>query len=204
MTRLSSVLKTQCGILKNRIKFMDMKLTKSLGLILVLLLIVMIGINIYHVWYGQKRIVYVRSYDLIEKYQGTIEARKEFAKRQTQMQSNVDSLRLDFERSRNEYIRVAPGLSASVRGEREKMLTQQQQQFLQYQQAIDEKIQEEDSKMMQEVLNQVNSFIEGYALQNDYDLILGTTMSGNVLFGDKTLDITDALLVKLNEHYKGK
>lgn len=183
---------------------MDMKLTKSLGLILVLLLIVMIGINIYHVWYGQKRIVYVRSYDLIEKYQGTIEARKEFAKRQTQMQSNVDSLRLDFERSRNEYIRVAPGLSASVRGEREKMLTQQQQQFLQYQQAIDEKIQEEDSKMMQEVLNQVNSFIEGYALQNDYDLILGTTMSGNVLFGDKTLDITDALLVKLNEHYKGK
>jgi outer membrane protein len=84
------------------------------------------------------------------------------------------------------------------------MLGQQQQQFLQYQQAIDEKIQEEDSKMMQEVLNQVNSFVESYALQNDYDLILGTTMSGNVLFGDKSLDITDALLAELNSHYKGK
>lgn len=181
-----------------------MKLTKSVGLILVLLVVVMIGINIYQLLFAQKKIMYVRSYDLIEKYQGTIEARKEFAKRQTQMQSNVDSLRMDFERSRNEYIRVAPALSASVRAEREKMLTQQQQQFLQYQQAIDEKIQEEDSKMMQEVLNQVNSFIEEYALQNDYDLILGTTMSGNVLFGDKKLDITDALLVELNNHYKGK
>lgn len=181
-----------------------MKLTKSVGIVLLLVVVAMVGINIYLLLFAQKKIVYVRSFDLIEKYQGTIEARKEFAKRQTQMQSNVDSLRMDFERSRNEYIRVAPGLSASMRGEREKMLTQQQQQFLQYQQAIDEKIQEEDSKMMQEVLNQVNSFIEGYALKNGYDLILGTTMSGNVLFGDKTLDITDALLVELNDHYKGK
>lgn len=197
-------MKAPCGILKNRIKFIYMKLTKSVGIILILLVVVMIGINVYHLLPGQRKIVYVRSFDLIEKYQGTIEARKEFAKRQTQMQSNVDSLRMDFERSRNEYIRVAPSLPTSVRADRERMLTQQQQQFLQYQQAIDEKIQEEDSKMMQEVLNQVNSFIEQYALLNDYDLILGTTMSGNVLFGDKDLDITDAVLVKLNDHYKGK
>jgi outer membrane protein len=181
-----------------------MKLTKSVGFILVLVLIILIGINIYQLLYVGNKIVYVRSYDLIEKYHGTVEARKEFSKRQTQMQSNVDSLRMDFERSRNEYIRVAPGLTSAVRVEREKMLGQQQQQFLQYQQAIDEKIQEEDSKMMQEVLNQVNSFVESYALQNDYDLILGTTMSGNVLFGDKSLDITDALLAELNSHYKGK
>jgi outer membrane protein len=181
-----------------------MKLTKSLGGLIVLLIVVMIGLNVHQLRFAQKKIVYVRSYDLIEKYQGTLEARKNFAKRQTQMQANVDSLRMDFERSRNEYIRVAAALSASVRVEREKILTQQQQQFLQYQQAIDEKIQEEDSKMMQEVLNQVNSFIEGYALRNGYDLILGTTMSGNVLFGDKALDITDELLVEINDHYKGK
>jgi outer membrane protein len=181
-----------------------MKSARFTLVFVIVIMLVLMGINIFQWFYAKEKIVYVRSYELIEKYQGTVEARAEFEKRKTKMLSNVDSLRLDFERSRNAYIQVSRKLSSESREQQEAVLGQQQNQLVQYQQAIDQKIQEEDSKMMQEVLNQVNSLIEEHAIREGYDIILGTTMSGNVLFGDKSLDITDAVLLELNNRYKGK
>jgi len=172
--------------------------------VLAILVFILLGGVCYQCFYSKEKIVYVRSYDLIEKYQGTLEARGAFEKRKTQMLSNVDSLRLDFERSRNQYMRMAGGLSLEKRSQQEEALGRQQNQMLQYRQAIDQKIQEEDAKMMQEVLNQINSFVEEYSVREGYDIVLGTTLSGNILFGEKSLDITDNVLVELNNRYKGK
>jgi outer membrane protein len=150
------------------------------------------------------KIAYVRSQDLIEKYQGTIEARAEFEKKKSTLIANVDSLKMDFERAKNRYINMAGKLNVNQRMEQEKVLTQQQSQLMQYSDAIDQKVQEEDQKMMQEVLNQVNSFVEEYAVREGYSVILGTTLSGSLLYGEKSLDVTDPLLTGLNNHYKGK
>lgn len=174
-----------------------------LNITIIVVLVLLIGFNVFS--YLQKpKIAYVRSQDLIEKYQGTIEARTEFERKKNSMVANVDSLKMDFERAKNQYINNASRLSPSQRMEQEKALTQQQGQLIQYSDAIDQKIQEEDNKMMQEVLNQINSFVEGYALRENYSVILGTTLSGSLLYGDKSLDVTDALVVELNNQYRGK
>jgi outer membrane protein len=160
--------------------------------------------SVVFLYVNRPRIVYVRSQDLIEKYQGTIEARTEFEGKKNSLVANVDSLKMDFERARNQYINTAARLSGNQRMEQEKALTQQQNQLIQYSNAIDQKVQEEDNKMMQEVLNQINSFVEQYAIRENYSVIMGTTLSGSLLYGEKSLDITDPLLVELNNHYKGK
>ena len=127
-------------------------------------------------WYFQQqtpRLAYVRSYDLIEKYQGTVDARSGFEKKKNSMMANVDSLKMNFERARIQYLNRAGQLSVVQRQNQEQLLGQQQNQLMQYSEAIDQKIEEEDSKMMQEVLNQVNSFVEEYARENNFDFVLG-------------------------------
>lgn len=172
--------------------------------IVVIVMMVLLAASVIYIYLHRPRIGYVRSYELIEKYQGTIDARAAFEKKKSSMSANVDSLRLDFERARNQYVSNLPRLSTAQRTEQEKMLGQRQGQLMQYTDAIEQKIMEEDNRMMQQVLNQVNSFVESYALQEGYDVILGTTTSGSLLYGNKDMDITEVLLDELNANYKGE
>lgn len=180
------------------------KIKQSVTQALIVVLLVCLGSFNAYQYFTKPKLVYVRSHDLIEKYQGTVEARAEFESKKNRMTLNVDSLKIDFERAKNQYVGEMNKLSPSQRHEREGQLSQQQNQLIQYSQAINDKIGEEDSKMMQEVLNQINAFVEGYAIEKNYSVVLGTTLSGNILYGKKDLDITDQLIVYVNNQYKGK
>lgn len=177
--------------------------TPYLTLVLILLVLGLIAFTTYQ-YLTQPQIAYVRSYDLIEKYQGTIEAKVDFNKKKNDLTANVDSLKFDFEREKQKYFQEGKSLSPQQRMAREEYLNAQHARVMQYSEVADQKIQDEDKAMMQTVLNQVNSFVEEYAKEKGYDVILGTTLSGSLLYGDKSLDVTDALLVELNNHYKGK
>lgn len=58
--------------------------------------------------------------------------------------------------------------------------------------------------LVQGVLNQINDYIKKYAEENNYTLILGTTNDGNLLFGNKGIDVTEDILTELNNEYVGK
>ncbi|MEM8565659.1 MAG: OmpH family outer membrane protein [Bacteroidota bacterium] len=150
------------------------------------------------------KIAFVRSQDLIYKYEGTVEAMAEFNNQKQQWQANVDTLKFDFQRAVNRYNQEYATLSVSERQQREEGLSQQERQFQNYAGAINDKIQAADEEMMQASLNQINVFVEEYSQAHGYDIILGTTLSGSVLYGDEVLDITDELLEALNKNYRGE
>ena len=152
----------------------------------------------------REKVAYVRSHDLIYDYEGTKEAMAKFDDKKMSWQANVDTLKQDFQRSIATYNRDYEKLSVSERRQREEMLNSQQQQLEMYSQAIDGRIREEDRKMMEAVLNQVNSFIEDYAEVEGYDIILGTTQDGSILYGKEHLDITEQVLKELNKRYRGE
>lgn len=159
---------------------------------------------IYQTNARSQSIAYVRSYELIEKYLGTIEARAEFEKKKQTMLANTDSLRVDYERSRIQYLKQAARLPGSEREERERLLEAQERRLMRYKEAIELQIQEEDNKLMQEIFNQINSYIEEFATKRGYEIVLGTTTSGSLLYAQKHLDITDEVILELNERYAGK
>jgi outer membrane protein len=172
--------------------------------ITVICILIALAASVIFLYFDKPNIGYVRSYELVEKYQGTIEARVKFEKTKNSLIANVDSLRINFERARIQYMNDGERMSVVQRAQQEKLLGQQQDQLIQYSEAIDQKIEEEDDKMMQEVLNQINSFVEEYAKKDGFDIVLCTTTSGSLLYGKESMDITDPLLEKLNAHYKGK
>lgn len=148
------------------------------------------------------KIAYVRSGDLVYEYIGTKEARKSYDGKSQLWQSNLDTLKSDFQRAVSDYNLHYSSLTDKEKAEREKLLRQQENNIGVYAQNIQKQVNEEDTKMMQGVLNQVNAFAEEYAKQHGYDLIVGTTTSGNVLYGTTAMDITDDLLKAMNENYK--
>ncbi|MEM9859487.1 MAG: OmpH family outer membrane protein [Bacteroidota bacterium] len=155
-------------------------------------------------FFNQKKIAFVRSQDIIYKYEGTVEAMAKFNNQKQQWQANVDTLKFDFQRAVNRYNQEYAALSVSERQQREEGLSQQERQFQNYAGAINDKIQAADEEMMQASLNQINAFVEEYSQSHGYDIILGTTLSGSVLYGDEGLDITDQLLEALNKNYRGE
>lgn len=155
-------------------------------------------------FFTKPKIGYVRSYDLVNNYLGTKEGMANLSSKTEGWKANVDTLTLNFQAAVNKFNVEASSLNTSGREQMEAALSAKREELINYSREIEEKTQEENDKLMQGVLNQINSYVEQYGQSNGYDVILGTTISGNVLYGQKHLDITEDILRGLNEDFKGK
>ncbi|MBI2968995.1 MAG: OmpH family outer membrane protein [Bacteroidetes bacterium] len=150
------------------------------------------------------KIGYVRSQNLIYGYLGMKEAQSRFQEKTNQWQTNTDTLRFDYQKSLSAYQQEYSKLSEKERKERENLLELQKNNVLNYSDAVSKKAKEEEEKMTEGVLNQINAFAEEFGKSEGYDIIFGTTLSGNLLYGNGAMDITDELLAGLNDKYKNK
>lgn len=153
---------------------------------------------------ASKKIAYVRSQDLVYAYTGMKEMQLKFQEQSKGWESNLDTLKFEFQRALNEYQSQRIQLTTEEKMTRENLLRIQQNNIVQYTENIKNKSQEEEKKMLEGVLNQVNSFVEEYGKENNYDLILGTTSSGSILYGEEAIDITQELIQEINVDYEGK
>ncbi|TRX56137.1 OmpH family outer membrane protein [Fulvivirga sp. M361] len=171
----------------------------------VLLVVVSVSISLVAAaFFFKPKIAFVRSQELIYNYEGTKEAMTKFNNQKQQWQANADTLKFDLQRAVATYNREYTNLTVSQRQKQEEVLSKQDRQLQSYSSAIEEKIRQADDEMMQAVLDQVNVYVEEYSQKHGYDLILGTTANGNVLYGKEELDVTEYLLKGLNEKYLGK
>jgi outer membrane protein len=147
------------------------------------------------------KIGYVRSAELIYGYIGMKEAQNRYQEKLQVWQVNLDTLKADYQKALSRFGTDRPNLSKAERGQWEERLKMQETHLAKYSAAIDNQAKQEDQKITQGVLNQINSFIEDYGRRKGYDIILGTTLSGNILFGIEAMDITEEVLEELNKSY---
>ncbi|SNT14394.1 Outer membrane protein (OmpH-like) [Ekhidna lutea] len=58
-----------------------------------------------------------------------------------------------------------------------------------------------ENPLFQGALEQINSYIAEYSERNNLDLVLGSNLEGNIMYGRKELDITEEILEGLNKAY---
>jgi outer membrane protein len=146
-------------------------------------------------------IVYVDAIKLMNGYTGMKEARKEYAAKTNIWKTNLDSLKLELESKIKDYQAKHASLTAQEKKLTEELLESKQQQFINYQQAISEKIQKEDQELTTEVLAKVNAYIKKYGEGKGYDIIMAATQYGNIVYSGEGKDITDKVLEGLNKDY---
>ncbi|HBS86939.1 MAG: hypothetical protein A2W91_12985 [Bacteroidetes bacterium GWF2_38_335] len=151
-----------------------------------------------------KKIAYVRSQELVYGYLGMKEAQEQFRLKTQLMQANLDTLKNDYNVTLNNYKINTETYTPEEKKEMIGILEKQRNNIVQYSKAIEEKTKEEEGKMLEGILNQINSYVEEYGIRNGYEIIFGTTLSGSILYGNEATDITDELLTDLNNVYKGE
>lgn len=166
-----------------------------------LLTIVGIVVLLFLQFKSSDSIVYVDSIKLMNGYDGMKEARKEYEAKAAVWRLNLDSLKSELESKIKEYQVKQSSLSTKEKQLTEELLHSKQQQFMNYQQVLSEKIQREDQELTALVLGKVNDYIKKYGEEKGYDIIMAATQYGNIVYSEKAMDITDKVLQGLNEQY---
>ena len=149
-------------------------------------------------------LVYVDVNKLLEGYKRTKIVRAEFQVKAKTLNANVDSLIADWQKELKAYEKERAKMTKKELQLKQQLLGNKQQQVNNYQQAIQKKIQEEDKKVTQTVINDINEYITEYGKKHHYKIIFGASGGGNIMYADKTTDLTEVILEGLNAEFEGK
>lgn len=148
---------------------------------------------------NQDKTAYVKNEEVVEKYYKLENMRQRYDKKQEVLSSEIDSLADGFQKLYEEYMSKRENLSDKTRQEKEQQLRQMQQRIRGKQNREGRKLQNERGKEADSIIRMMEDKIAEYAKQNGYTYIFGSNQSSNILYGDKSKDITDKVLKMLNE-----
>lgn len=190
---------------------MNQKNTKSKGSNLVKISLLLSALSLFGIlallafqFSSEPKMAYIQSDILLDKYKGMVEAREGFKVKADSWQANIDTLKVEFETSMKAFEKELASLNKAERAKKEQALRKKQEDLMRYTDAISKQAEQEDQKITQGVLTQVNSFIEVYGKNEGYDVIFGANGSGNIVYGTETIDITNEVLMALNKDYEGR
>lgn len=166
-------------------------------------LLAIIFLGTYY-FYHQQSVVYVDSKKLVNGYQGMIDARKVYQEKTVAWRANIDTLANEVQQQIFRYEKESSKMTAKERELSQELIRTKQKQLAEYQQAMNNQAQQEDSKMTTDVLTQVNVYLKKYGEQKGHTIILAATEYGNLAYADDALDITSEVLEGLNKEYQGK
>ena len=156
-------------------------------------------------YYSQSKseLVYVDINKLVEGYKRTKVERETFNKKANTLKANVDSLLTDWQDELKNYEKERSSLSKKELELKQQLLQNKQQQINNYQQAIQKQIQEEDQKMTQTIINDINDYVKEYGKREGYRIIFGAKGNGNIMYAEDGADLTNGVLEGLNNEYSG-
>lgn len=147
---------------------------------------------------NQTKIAYIDVEALMKDYEATKALETSLKAKQEIMAKELDSIGAPFQLKVQQYYQKAQKMSAQKRAEAENAL-QQEQQFLQSkQQQASQMLQQENQEQSEILTKKVDSFVADFAKTKGYNLILGTSGKGTVMYGDETLNVTAEILDILN------
>lgn len=148
-----------------------------------------------------QRLAYIDIAVLMNEYQGMIDARAEYQKKAQTWQMNADTLAKEFETLVSSFEINKNKLSPKEAESQLNLIKAKRDQLRKYQETIQSKSAEEDRKMTDEVRLQINTYLKKYGNSSQYDIILGATELGNILYSKKGKDITQEVIEGLNNSY---
>jgi outer membrane protein len=151
---------------------------------------------------SQRSYAYVDAQKLVNGYKGMQDARKEYEAQVIGWRANLDTLRGEMQAKVKEYQTKKDHIAARERRLMEELIDSKQQQYLDYEQAINNKISAADKQLTSKVLGKVNDYIRRYGKSNGYDIIMAATQYGNIVYAKDKMDITNEVLQGLNKGYE--
>lgn len=155
----------------------------------------------YYILSSGQEIVYVDSIRLMNKYKGIDEVKNEMKRKAQILNTNLDTLKSELNSKISEYELSKYKMTSKEKRLMEELLSTKEDQIINYQQVVSEKIQKENTDLLNKVQSRVNEFIKRYGEQNGYTIIMAATQYGNIVYAQNEIDITDEVIDGLNREY---
>jgi outer membrane protein len=162
--------------------------------------LLLLAFAVYFLFFNNSRIVYVDSQKLLAGYKGMVEARKDYDKRRTVWQANIDTLTSDVQSAIKQYSKDQALGTPKEKELSKQLIGTKQKQLIDYQNAIKQNAAQEEDRLNQQVFSTINAFLERYGKKHGYKLIL-IAANGNIAYADQSTDITDKVVDELNQEY---
>jgi outer membrane protein len=152
--------------------------------------------------YDRPGLAYVDSSVLLEKFKGSIAARRKLAEQSREWRNNIKALQAELS-VLNEETLEAPARTKETRTQRVATIERKRDELVRYSLAIEKKSAQLERELMQPVFSELNAYVKEFASQHSYSIVFGTVAGGNILYARPVLDVTEALLKYANERNGG-
>jgi len=152
-------------------------------------------------FFKNDNIAYVDSGRILSEYKASVDAKKVFQSKAKVWQANIDTLTNQVKSSIQKYEKSIATLSQKEQELTKQIIQSKQKQLDDYQHAIQDNAKDEDGKLTQNVVSQINAFLLKYGKKHNYKMILIANQSGTIAYARDGLDITAQVIEDLNNEY---
>ncbi len=148
-------------------------------------------------------VVYVNIDSLVRGYDMYFDLQKEFEVKAKKKDGDFTAKMKKFESDVRDFQeKVEKGLVTRSQAQQlQEGLAKREQEMRQLQQQLQIELQEEEAVMLRQIQANIQSYVKEYNAEKGYSLILSTSGSTVVLYGDPGLNVTGEILSGLNENY---
>lgn len=180
------------------------KQTTSLSLAYHIILVCTVLFLLFNYFFKNDKIAYVDSAKLFNEYKGSSDAKKSFQSKAKAWQTNIDTLTNEVKVAIQKYEKSMATMSPKEQELAKQLIQVKQKQLADYQRGIQDNAKQEDGKLTQTVVTQINAFLTRYGKKNNYKLILIANQSGTIAYAREGLDITTTVIEELNNEYSNE
>lgn len=148
-------------------------------------------------------IAYVNIDTLVMNYNLFIDKNEELTQKRDESQAELQIQSKSFENEVRDFQdKVSKGLITRTKAQQlQQELAQKEQELYAKRDNLAMQLSEEEQVMYRQVLSEVMEYLEEYNTEFNYKYIFSNSFGGQLLYTDKSLNITDDVLIGLNEAY---
>jgi len=138
----------------------------------------------------------IDSQRIVEEYEAARDARQQMEKFVRDMQNEVGDKQRELQRMQEDYFSQQMLLGEAARAQREQELEQAKNEYLRFEQQVEERLQQEYDTKLGEIIQQVKTIAERIGKEEGFGIIIDKA-AFSVLYIDDSVDLTNRVLEAL-------
>jgi len=144
------------------------------------------------------KVGYIRSESLLGQYKPVIAIQQKLQEETAEVQKDLEKRYKELEAMDAELKKKSAVLTVQALAPQIQHMQTKQNEFLQLQQNVQNQVGEKQSKLMEPILQDINTFVTKYGKDKGYTMIFGMPVQGMIVYGDPAEDLTDIIAAELN------
>jgi len=150
---------------------------------------------------GQVNVAFVYTDSVINKYDYFIKKSGEITEKGKKFEGDLQSRAQGFEQEVSNFQQTGGNMTVNQQRAKQEELVKKEQNLMTYRDNLMQELSTDESELYNEVYEQVQKYLKGYAEEKGLDVILSYTRGGAVWYANDAIDVTKEVLTGLNDSY---